>query len=597
MKKTVAALVSVLALVAVALTANADGNKWGSADAPPPQPGRHPSPFGAVQAPPAVGTPAPSPAGTEHPFKASATDGTSLAVTVGAAGAVGMQLQWQGEPLTLTIRRPGAAPLVRQTTAPADRTGRHSERFELAATAQDLQRARDWVIEFRAHGSAAGAVSFQLPPGSRVAVTGSAPVAAAPQPSAQTTPTMQTAQPAKRDWAAVAPAPASNLPPRQGPAPTNVSAVPAPTTVTLKWSAVPSVLEYVVERNVGSSGQWTSVATVTDPGCADAAMDPDTPVQYRVTARYTDGRMGTSAPVATRTTKTTNPPNLRATVAPHVITAQITPTFSAPSTAYGDVTLTWDGVPGANSYEVSGTGLSNTKSTTSPTYVVPQVAPGAASYQVIAYFMNGVRRFGDAANPSKVAIQIGSLPVSGLNPVTYAGNSLPTVDFRWDNSNGATGFKLFRAESEFGPFLEVTDAGWATRWARDQSRSLQRGKSYYYKLLSSFASAPIAFTPVSRVDIPAPVTIAGLVARSREAGKATLSWSPVFGATEYNILRGTGPGKMDWIMYGSLPLALPGNAMSYDDSSLQKGATYQYTLCAKIPGGSTCSDVSVTVAQ
>lgn len=247
-----------------------------------------------------------------------------------------------------------------------------------------------------------------------------------------------------------------------GPAPANLAATPAPTSVALTWSAVPSVAAYAVERNIVAAGQWTLLATASGPAYTDAAMDPDTPVQYRITATYADGRTGTSTPLATRTTKPANPPNLRAALAPHIITAQILPNFQALSLAYADVTLTWDPVVGANSYEVSGSGLTNTRSTTAPAFGIAMVPPGNASWQVVAYFTNGQRRFGDAVNPSKLSVMIGSPPVEGFNGVTYAGPSPAQVDFRWTSNNGATSFKLLRAESEGGPYVEVAPAEFRT---------------------------------------------------------------------------------------------------------------------------------------
>jgi hypothetical protein len=381
-----------------------------------------------------------------------------------------------------------------------------------------------------------------------------------------------------------------------GPAPTNVVAVPAPTSVALSWPAMLDISGYKLERSVpAGSNTWTAVATVPGITFNDTGLDPDTPVEYRLTAQYADGRQGTSAPISTRTTKPVNPANLKGTVATHVINAQITPTWNASSVAYGDVNLSWDPVPGASYYEITGTGIPVPRTTPQTSFGIAQQPPGVVNYQVIAYFLNGTRRFGDAANPSQVAVLIGSPPVGGFGGVTYAGSGPGIVDFRWGQSNGATSFKLFRADQEYGPYAEVTNVSWATAWVRDYSSPL-RGKTYYYKLVSIFPAAPIAWTPPLRIDIPTTVTLT-LSGSSPGPQRVNLSWGAVPNATEYNILRGKGLDPLDWIKdaYGS-PLKLGPYTTTYQDSGLWNGATYRYTVCAKISNGSACGSTSVAIA-
>lgn len=450
--------------------------------------------------------------------------------------------------------------------------------------------------------AARAAIKPSLPvasPSTRVALpAGKEALATAPASATVPTAAAATTTPlVTRTDVAIAPGQLRSGAVRVGPAPASISTTPAPTSVALTWPSLAGVVAYSVERSVGAvAGPWTASATVSTASYTDVALDPDTPVQYRVTASYYDGRAGVSAPVATRTTKPSNPANLRASVAPHVITAQITPTFQASSVAYGDIALAWDNVAGASYYEVSGTGLSMARQTPTPAFAVPQVPPGTATYQVIAWFKNGVRQFGDATRPTRVEVLVGSPPVTGFGGVTYAGSSAASVDFRWANSNGATGFKLFRGDAEFGPFAEVTQLNFAQNWVRDWSTNLQRGRTYYYKLLSTFPSAPIAWTAATRIDIPTAIPLTGLTATSPGPGRVRLSWAPLSSATEFSMLRGKGSDALEWIKDGAYPMKLPGTSTGYDDSGLWNGATYRYTVCALIANGSACSSVSVTLA-
>jgi hypothetical protein len=328
----------------------------------------------------------------------------------------------------------------------------------------------------------------------------------------------------------------------------------------------------------------------------DNALDPDAAVQYRVTAEYADGRQGTSDPVSTRTTKPSNPPQLRAAVALQVINAQITPTWNAQSVSSGDIALSWDPVPGAAYYEVSGTTLSSPKTVPAAGYTVGQVPPGPARYQVLAYFLNGTRRYGDAAHPASVEVALGPPPVIG-----FRGYVIPEVKYRvdlmWEDPTRSARFKLLRADAEQGPYLEVPMSSPGVTGGSDATPHVP-GKSYFYKLFSIFPSGPVAGTAPLRIDIPAAVEIKNLTATSPAPHTVNLSWAPVPGALEFSILRGIGTQSLEWIQSWGTTLKLQGYATGY---SLVEGAgyTYRYKVCVKTSNGdSACSGtVSVAVTQ
>jgi hypothetical protein len=365
------------------------------------------------------------------------------------------------------------------------------------------------------------------------------------------------------------------MPPAQPPS--GLAGVPAPTSVALSWSALLGVNGYRIERSLpAGSGQWAPVGSVTELGFTDTKLDPDVAVEYRVTAEYPDGRQGTSSPISTRTTKPVNPANLRATVATRVINAQITPTWNASTVSSGDVTLTWDPVRGAAYYELSGTGLSIPRSVPAATYTITEVPPGQAKYQVVAYFINGTRRYGDAANPSKVEARVGPPPVR-----EFTGESRfsprASVTLRWLDSYGAPRFKLFRADAEQGPYPELTNPHWLTTGIVIDTTPA-KGRAYFYKLATIFPSGPIAMTAPIRVNIPPQVTINNFRGTSPGPHTVQLSWDPVPGAVEFSILRGYSTGSMDWIQRYGTTMKLLGDATGYTAVEGQ-GYTYKYRVC------------------
>ena len=375
--------------------------------------------------------------------------------------------------------------------------------------------------------------------------------------------------------------------------PTGVAATPTPTSVGLSWPAMFNVNGYRIERSLpAGSGQWATVATVPVLAYTDTGLDPDVAVQYRVTAEYADGRQGTSAPISTRTTKPINPANLRATVATRVINAQITPTWNASSVAAGDITLSWDPVPGAAYYELSGTGLSSPRSVPAATSAVADVPPGPARYQVVAYFVNGTRRYGDAANPSRVETTVGPKPVTELTGESHVSPSA-TVTLRWVNSQGSPTYKVLRAEAEQGPYREISPLSWYGNMVVD--RSPARGKDYFYKIFSLFPSGPIASAGPIRVHVPPKVTINNLTGTSPAPNTVKLSWDPVPGAVEFSILRGYLTGTMSWIQRDGTTMKLMGYANGYTLVE-GKGYTYRYRVCVWTNNQDSACSGDVTVA-
>jgi len=383
------------------------------------------------------------------------------------------------------------------------------------------------------------------------------------------------------------------MPPGQPPA--GLVAVPAPTSVALSWSALLNVNGYRIERNPAGSGQWAPVATVPALAFIDTGLDPDVPVQYRITAEYADGRQGTSSPISTRTTKPINPANLRATVATRVINAQITPTWNASSVASGDVTLTWEPVPGAAHYEISGTGLSIPRSVPAATYTAAELPPGPARYQVVAYFLNGTRRYADAANPAKVETFVGPRPVTELSGESHVSPSARII-LRWTGSPGSPTYKVLRADAQAGPYREISQLTWYSNMVGDGSPA--RGRSYFYKVFSIFPSGPIASSASIRVDVPPQVTINNFSGTSPAPNTVKLSWNPVPGAVEFTILRGIGNGAMDWIQRDGTTMKLMGYATGYTAVE-GRGYTYRYRVCVKtnIQDSGCSGTVSVPVTQ
>jgi cellulose 1,4-beta-cellobiosidase len=175
-------------------------------------------------------------------------------------------------------------------------------------------------------------------------------------------------------------------------------------------------------------------------------------------------------------------------------------------------------------------------------------------------------------------------PSTPTNLSATAGNAKVTLS--WSAASGATSYKIFRSTSSGTETLLVpgiTSSSYV-------DTSVTNGTTYYYQVSAvngvgeSARSGEVSARPV----VPPPAAPTNVTAISGQA-RATLSWSPVAGATSYNIYRSTSSGK-EVLVYSGV------SGTSYVDRGLKNGTTYYYTITAVGPGGESVwsSEVSVT---
>lgn len=218
----------------------------------------------------------------------------------------------------------------------------------------------------------------------------------------------------------------------------------------------------------------------------------------------------------------------------------------------GQVSLTWDEVPGAAQYRIYRDGT-QIAATIMPGYVDTGLIDGTA----YAYRVRAV----NVAGWSPLSDEVVGLPTVAP-PDTPTGLAVTPSDGQvqlgWQSSARATGYEVFRDGLLVATPVDpsFTDTG------------LVDGTSYSYTVTATNAtsqsapSAPVTAVPVART----PAAPAGVVA-SPGNGSVTLSWTPVDGATSYQVLRN-----------GSV-VGTPTSA-SYTDTGLTNGTTYSYTVLA-----------------
>jgi fibronectin type III domain protein len=190
-----------------------------------------------------------------------------------------------------------------------------------------------------------------------------------------------------------------------GPPPTNITAYMTPTAASLRWSPLPDVLGYIIQRAPTPTGQYGPVTTapIKETSFTDAGLAPNTSYAWIVSAIYSDGREGPSAPATFTTPAAVNPSN-----------------FTATAEIGGAVTLRWNPVPWAASYWVQGPGVQGPSgqparevSATETKHAVnfaKNLPGGTYTYSIIANYRGTAGTFADEANPARASVTLKGLP-------------------------------------------------------------------------------------------------------------------------------------------------------------------------------------------
>ncbi|MDR1219257.1 MAG: hypothetical protein LBK73_06550 [Treponema sp.] len=298
-----------------------------------------------------------------------------------------------------------------------------------------------------------------------------------------------------------------NLPP----APTNVSAGAVDTEVTVSWDAVDGASSYNVYRADSQTGTYTKVGASATASYTETVASVGT-YYYAVSAVGASGfESARSAPTAA------------------TVTGPAVPTDMSASAADDQVTVSWDAVDGASSYNVyradSQTGTyTKVGASTSPPYIETVAATGTYYYAVSAVGASGF----ESAHSASTA-------------VTVTGPSVPTgitasamddqVTVSWAAVTGASSYNVYRADSQTGTYTKVGASATAS-----YTETVSSVGTYYYAVsavgASSFESARSAPTAVTVTALTREIDVANL--------SETLSWLAVnaVSSTRYTLLLG-----------------------------------------------------------
>ena len=277
--------------------------------------------------------------------------------------------------------------------------------------------------------------------------------------------------------------------------PTNIASTPATNSVRFTWSRPEGATNFEIEidRRVVRTGNVLSF-TVSD-------LMPNTHYAFRMRSINASGE-GPFSPSGSTRTMLETPTNLRMV-----------------SSTVDSVTIQWDAVQGASSFEVRFGGVSHIVNGTSKTFtgLAPDSRISVDVRAINAHTQSGVTR----------AVTVTTLPPEPQNITTTSATT--SVSMTWDRVVNATGYDLvFNGNS-----INVT-ATTTSRRTHTVS-GLAPNTVHTFSVRARNAAGNGAFSPVRNVSTLLANAPMNLQLVSVATDSATVRWNAVAGATNYNV--------------------------------------------------------------
>jgi fibronectin type 3 domain-containing protein len=349
-------------------------------------------------------------------------------------------------------------------------------------------------------------------------------------------------------------------------APTGLTAVAGSCgtgSINVSWNASSGATSYTLYRS-GVKIYSGSNLTFSDTGLAASAS-----YAYTVTA---SNSAGTSSYAGT------TPPDVSAPGACTVIPSVPTNLKAvAGSCSTGSISISWNASSGTTSYTLyrNNTQIYNGNNL----YFTDTDLAAGVSYEYSVTAKNSAGTSGPAATtpPQTTAPNACvTIPPTPTGIIASAGAcSTGSIRISWNTSSGATSYVVRRNGTQIysGTNLTYTDTG------------LTAGTSYAYTVGASNSAGTSALggtspaqtaAPGACVTIPPAPTNLSAVAGSCGTGSITVSWKASSGATSYTL-------------YRSGLKVYSGNGLTFSDTGLSAGTSYEYTVTASNSTGTSAA--------
>ena len=366
------------------------------------------------------------------------------------------------------------------------------------------------------------------------------------------------------------------------PAPGNVSSfadVAGDGEVALSWinPSDPDFAGVMIRRSTSTISSYTDGTQIYDAagtGFTDTSVTNDTTYYFKAFAYDTVGIYSSGVEVSAT-------PTAAATSAPTGVAA-----------AAGDtqVTISWNAVVGADSYNLyysttAGVTTADSKfAGVTSSYLHSPLINGTTYYYMVTAVAGGV----ESAASSEVSATPNEPPPSAPTGVAAAPGDLKNT-ISWSAVTGATSYNIYWSTT---PGVDTLDSKIAGVTSPYDHTGRANGTTYYYIVTAENAGGESG--PSSEVSATPEAPVAGIpsgVAAAPGDGQVTISWIGVAGATSYNLYWST---TSTVTIVGSNKIA--GVTSPYNHTGRANGTTYYYAVTAVNPGGESAlsSEVNAT---
>ena len=294
------------------------------------------------------------------------------------------------------------------------------------------------------------------------------------------------------------------------PIPVIASAISGNGSVILSWNSIAGATSYnvyyAIDSTVDKTG--TKITGATSPKTI-TGLTNGTQYAFAVSAIFAGGESGLSV-IQTATTALSIP----------VITTAIP--------GDGSVTLSWNNIPGAISYNIYYAAGSTVDKT--GTKIIgatsPKTITGLANGTQYAFVMSAVFAGGESGLS---AIQVAK-PTLTIPVISSATSGNGSVVLSWNNVVGATSYNVYYAA---GSMVDKTGTKITGATSPKTITGLTNGTQYAFAISAVFAGGESGLSSIQTATTS--LIIPSITTLTSSDGSVIISWNSIAGATSYNI--------------------------------------------------------------
>ena len=161
----------------------------------------------------------------------------------------------------------------------------------------------------------------------------------------------------------------------------------------------------------------------------------------------------------------------------------------------------------------------------------------------------------------------------GITTITAQSTGFESVRLKWTAVEGASRYEIYSSATKNGTYLKIAAIG-ATNKREFTHLKLTAGKTYYYRIrVCCVADKVTTYGPYASISAAPVGSTVKSTAVSAGSRSIKVTWSPVSGASGYQIYRSTSKSGTYSKVYTA-----SSTAKSYTNNSLVTGKTYYYKV-------------------